>query len=117
MASMVWTIWKQQYYPRTFWEQHGLSLSTFFAKRRQLQIANQSEPIGFVRDEIVEKTIKYQVQIATVNMTLLINDVELSILKAPEIYLYRESVDFRKSINGLAAIIESDTDLDRKSVV
>ena len=28
-----------------------------------------------------------------------------------EIYLYRESVDFRKSINGLAAIIESDTDL------
>ncbi|WP_305812789.1 IS66 family insertion sequence element accessory protein TnpB [Photobacterium leiognathi] len=32
-------------------------------------------------------------------------------LCAPEIYLYRESVDFRKSINGLAAIIESDTDL------
>ncbi|WP_305843019.1 IS66 family insertion sequence element accessory protein TnpB [Photobacterium leiognathi] len=32
-------------------------------------------------------------------------------LRAPEIYLYRESVDFRKSINGLAAMIESDTDL------
>ncbi|GAD89659.1 putative transposase [Vibrio halioticoli NBRC 102217] len=32
-------------------------------------------------------------------------------LSAPEVYLYRESVDFRKSINGLAAIIESDTDL------
>lgn len=32
-------------------------------------------------------------------------------LSAPEIYLYRESVDFRKSINGLAAIIECDTDL------
>ncbi|WP_282066755.1 IS66 family insertion sequence element accessory protein TnpB [Vibrio rotiferianus] len=32
-------------------------------------------------------------------------------LKAPKIYLYRESVDFRKSTNGLAAIIESDTDL------
>ncbi|WP_192854773.1 IS66 family insertion sequence element accessory protein TnpB, partial [Vibrio lentus] len=32
------------------------------------------------------------------------------LLSAPEIYLYRESVDFRKSINGLAAIIESDTD-------
>ncbi|MEF1255378.1 IS66 family insertion sequence element accessory protein TnpB [Vibrio sp. M260112] len=32
-------------------------------------------------------------------------------LNAPEIYLYRESVDFRKSLNGLAAIIESDTDL------
>ncbi|HCZ8836260.1 TPA: IS66 family insertion sequence element accessory protein TnpB [Vibrio alginolyticus] len=25
--------------------------------------------------------------------------------------MYRESVDFRKSINGLAAIIENDTDL------
>ncbi|MGR5298827.1 hypothetical protein ACPV5U_25850 [Vibrio mediterranei] len=32
-------------------------------------------------------------------------------LSAPEIYLYRESIDFRKSINGLAAIIENDTDL------
>lgn len=32
-------------------------------------------------------------------------------LSASEIYLYREYVDFRKSINGLAAIIESDTDL------
>ena len=32
-------------------------------------------------------------------------------LSAPKIYLYRESVDFRKSINGLAAIIENDTDL------
>ncbi|WP_372586264.1 IS66 family insertion sequence element accessory protein TnpB, partial [Vibrio aestuarianus] len=32
-------------------------------------------------------------------------------LSAPEIYLYRESVDFRKFINSLAAIIESDTNL------
>lgn len=32
-------------------------------------------------------------------------------LSVPEIHLYRESVDFRKSINGLAAIIESDTHL------
>ncbi|MDD1828630.1 IS66 family insertion sequence element accessory protein TnpB [Photobacterium sp. ZSDE20] len=32
-------------------------------------------------------------------------------LSAPNIYLYREAVDFRKSINGLAAIIESETDL------
>jgi transposase len=32
-------------------------------------------------------------------------------LSAPEICLYRESVDFRKSINGLTVIIESDTDL------
>ncbi|MCC9651036.1 IS66 family insertion sequence element accessory protein TnpB [Vibrio sp. MA64] len=32
-------------------------------------------------------------------------------LSATEIDFYPESVDFRKSINGLAAIIESDTDL------
>ena len=32
-------------------------------------------------------------------------------LNPVEIYLYRESIDFRKSINGLAAIIENDTDL------
>ncbi|WP_305842926.1 IS66 family insertion sequence element accessory protein TnpB [Photobacterium leiognathi] len=32
-------------------------------------------------------------------------------LTAPDIYLYRECVDFRKSINGLAAIIENNTDL------
>lgn len=29
----------------------------------------------------------------------------------PAIYLYRAFVDFRKSINGLAALVESDTDL------
>jgi transposase len=32
-------------------------------------------------------------------------------LSAPEVYVYRVCVDFRKSINGLAAIIENDTDL------
>ncbi|MEZ8579182.1 IS66 family insertion sequence element accessory protein TnpB [Vibrio splendidus] len=29
----------------------------------------------------------------------------------PAIYLYRDFVDFRKSINGLAAIIEGETEL------
>lgn len=32
-------------------------------------------------------------------------------LLTSEVYLYRNVVDFRKSINGLAAIIESETDL------
>ena len=32
-------------------------------------------------------------------------------LSAPDVYLYREVVDFRKSTNGLAAIIETETDL------
>ncbi|MEZ9301710.1 IS66 family insertion sequence element accessory protein TnpB [Vibrio breoganii] len=73
---------------RAFCEQHGLSLSTFFAKRRQFQTANQSESIGFVRAEIVKKTTKYQAQVATVNMTLLVNDVELSIPQGtPATYL------------------------------
>lgn len=36
-------------------------------------------------------------------------------LSAPNIYLYREYVDFRKSINGLAAIIESDTNFPLSS--
>ncbi|RZP72271.1 IS66 family insertion sequence hypothetical protein, partial [Vibrio vulnificus] len=30
---------------------------------------------------------------------------------SPAIYLYREFVDFRKSINGLAALVESETNL------
>ena len=38
--------------------------------------------------EVVEKTTKYQAQIATANMTLLINDVELSIPQGtPAAYL------------------------------
>ena len=32
-------------------------------------------------------------------------------LESPHVYLYRQAVDFRKSINGLAAIVESDTAL------
>ena len=48
-----------------------------YAKRQQLKKADVSQ--GFVRAEVVEKTTKYQAQIATANMTLLINDVELSI--------------------------------------
>ncbi len=38
-----------------------------------------------------------------------------NMLSAPNIYLYRQSIDFRKSINGLAAIIESETDLPLSS--
>ncbi len=73
---------------RAFCEHHGLSLSTFFAKRRQLQTVTQPTLVGFVRAEVVEKTTKYQAQIATANMTLLINDVELSIPQGtPAAYL------------------------------
>jgi len=71
-----------------FCEQHGLSLSTFFAKLRKLQTAIRPTPVGFVGAEVVEKTTKYQAQVATANMTFLINDVELSIPQGtPATYL------------------------------
>ncbi|HHY0447936.1 TPA: IS66 family insertion sequence element accessory protein TnpB [Vibrio parahaemolyticus] len=41
----------------------------------------------------------------------LASSVMKRMLRAPDIYLYCESVDFRKSINGLATIIENDTDI------
>ncbi|MBT0276504.1 IS66 family insertion sequence element accessory protein TnpB, partial [Vibrio campbellii] len=63
-----------------------LNPSTFYAKRQQFKKANSSQ--GFLRAEVVEKTTKYQAQIATANMTLLINDVELSIPQGtPAAYL------------------------------
>ncbi|SON50997.1 IS66 family insertion sequence element accessory protein TnpA [Vibrio tapetis] len=92
-SNQEWQALFQQYESsnmtqRVFCEQHGLSLSTFFAKRRQLQTVAQSATVGFVRAEVVEKTTKYQAQIATANMTLLVNDVELNIPQGtPAAYL------------------------------
>ena len=60
-----------------FCKLNELNPSTFYAKHLQLKKASFSQ--SFVRAEVVEKTTKYQAQIATANMTLLINDVELSI--------------------------------------
>ncbi len=60
-----------------FCKLNGLSPSAFYAKRQQLNETVMSQ--GFVRAEVVEKTTKYQAQIPTANMTLLVNDVELSI--------------------------------------
>ncbi|MFS1903729.1 IS66 family insertion sequence element accessory protein TnpA [Vibrio lentus] len=69
-----------------FCKLNELNPSMFYAKRQQLKKADVSQ--GFVRAEIVEKTTKYQAQIATANMTLLINDVELSIPQGtPAAYL------------------------------
>ncbi|EOX4352604.1 TPA: IS66 family insertion sequence element accessory protein TnpB [Vibrio cholerae] len=60
--------------------------STFYAKRQQLNKIEVSQ--NFVKAEIVEKTTKYQAQIVTANMTLLVNDVELSIPQGtPATYL------------------------------
>lgn len=60
--------------------------STFYAKRQQLNKIEISQ--GFVKAEVIEKTTKYQAQVATANMTLLVNDVELSIPQGtPATYL------------------------------
>ncbi|MBY7672659.1 IS66 family insertion sequence element accessory protein TnpA [Vibrio anguillarum] len=65
---------------RVFCERNELSLSTFYAKRQQLQTTESANIGGFVRAEVIEKTTRYQVAQAPVaNMTLSINDVELSI--------------------------------------
>ncbi|MFL7038082.1 IS66 family insertion sequence element accessory protein TnpA [Vibrio lentus] len=69
-----------------FCKLNELNPSTFYAKRQQLNRTDVS--LGFVRAEVVEKTTKYQTQIPTENMTLLINDVELSIPQStPAAYL------------------------------
>lgn len=65
---------------RAFCEQNELSLSTFFTKRPGLKVIAQPMPVGFARAEVVEKTTKHQAaQAETVNMTLSLNNVELSI--------------------------------------
>ncbi|NAX37185.1 IS66 family insertion sequence element accessory protein TnpB, partial [Vibrio sp. V27_P1S3P104] len=46
---------------RVFCERHSLSLSTFYAKRQQLQCSGQSQTGGFIKAEVVEKTTRYQV--------------------------------------------------------
>ncbi|HAS6130337.1 IS66 family insertion sequence element accessory protein TnpB [Vibrio parahaemolyticus] len=69
-----------------FCKLNELNPSTFYAKRQQLSKTGVS--LGFVKAEVVEKTRKYQAQSATVNMTLLVNDVELSIPQGtPATYL------------------------------
>ncbi|WP_419243607.1 IS66 family insertion sequence element accessory protein TnpA [Photobacterium leiognathi] len=60
-----------------FCKLNELDPSTFYAQRQQLKKVDVSQ--GVVREEVVEKTTKYQAQIASANMTLLVNDVELSI--------------------------------------
>ncbi|TOM24058.1 transposase [Vibrio parahaemolyticus] len=69
-----------------FCKLNELNPSTFYAKRQQLNKTEVSQ--GFVKAEVVEKTTKYQAQIAMANMTLLVNDVELSIPQGtPAAYL------------------------------
>lgn len=41
---------------RVFCERNGLSLSTFYAKRQQLQTTESANISGFVKAEVIEKT-------------------------------------------------------------
>ncbi|ELF6830539.1 IS66 family insertion sequence element accessory protein TnpB [Vibrio cholerae] len=74
---------------RLFCERNGLSLSTFYAKRQQLKHIEKPNTVGFIKAEVVEKTTRYQAtHIAVANMTLLVNNVELSIPQGtPATYL------------------------------
>ncbi|MHA6610557.1 IS66 family insertion sequence element accessory protein TnpA [Photobacterium damselae] len=65
---------------RAFCEHHGLSLSTFYAKRQQLTHLQTPQNSGFVKAHVLEQTTRYHMtQAPTANMTLSVNDVELSI--------------------------------------
>lgn len=65
---------------RAFCEHHGLSLSTFHAKRQQLTHIQTLQTNGFVKANVVEQTTRYHMtQTPTANITLFVNDVELSI--------------------------------------
>ncbi|MDE1240501.1 IS66 family insertion sequence element accessory protein TnpA [Vibrio aestuarianus] len=70
-----------------FCKLNELNPSTFYAKRQKLNKTGVS--LGFVRAEVVEKTTRYQAtHIAVANMTLLVNNVELSIPQGtPATYL------------------------------
>lgn len=65
---------------REFCRQNQLSPSTFFSKRRSLELTRGNPKSGFVRAEVVEQTTRYQVTApVSADMTLTFNDVELSI--------------------------------------
>ncbi|WP_265498520.1 IS66 family insertion sequence element accessory protein TnpA [Providencia rustigianii] len=74
---------------RTFCKLNGLNPSTFYAKRQRLLGAGQSQTGGFIKAEIVEKTISDPMTDTPVaNMTLFISHVKLSIpQETPAAYL------------------------------
>lgn len=73
---------------RVFCERHGLSLSTFYAKR-QLTRSETASAGAFIKAEVTEKTTRLHVANAPVaNMTLFIDNLELSIPQGtPAAYL------------------------------
>lgn len=73
---------------KAFCKRHGLSLSTFHAKRQQLR-TKEANHSSFVKAEIVETRTHYQVsQTPVANMKLSVNHIELSVPQGtPAAYL------------------------------
>lgn len=64
---------------RTFCKLNGLNTSTFYAKRQQLLCSGQSQTGGFIKAEVIEKTIRDPITHSpAANMTLVIHRVKLS---------------------------------------
>lgn len=64
---------------RLFCERNGLPLSTFYSKRQQLMNIKKQSTVDFVKTEVVEMTTMYQAaRVPVANMTLLMNEIELS---------------------------------------
>ncbi|PSU34916.1 IS66 family insertion sequence element accessory protein TnpA [Photobacterium lutimaris] len=74
---------------REFCRQNKISTSTFFAKRRLLQLSTENRHSGFIRAEVIEQSTHYQIaKPVAANMTLSFNDIELSIPQGtPAVYL------------------------------
>ncbi|MBF9003570.1 MULTISPECIES: IS66 family insertion sequence element accessory protein TnpA [Vibrio] len=63
-----------------FCQKHDISVSTFYAKRQKLSVNYSANQSGFVKAEMIEKTTCLKVtQTSLANMTLIANNVELSI--------------------------------------
>jgi hypothetical protein len=64
---------------REFCQKNKISSSTFFMKRRLLKCSGESNQSGFVRAEITEHSRYQVINPVAANMTLMFNNVELSI--------------------------------------
>lgn len=62
--------------------------------------------LGFVLAEVVEKTTKYQAQLATANMTRLVKEVELSIPQSTTLATYLAELISALSSNACSALQE-----------
>ncbi|MEZ8579181.1 IS66 family insertion sequence element accessory protein TnpB [Vibrio splendidus] len=74
---------------KEFCRQNQLTTSTFYAKRKHMNVDEPQQSGGFIRAKTTERVAQYQEPSAPVaHMTLTINDVELSLPQGtPAVYL------------------------------